>query len=406
MKQSDLAMYEHHPRPHPVELCDESVVKKVLAVRPHCTDVHRLGDVIRNTDRRIFHAGPPYRSPAEIPAPVLHSAAQATVYEGWCHSVPEAIDALRGGQILMASAQAHNLMVPLAGVLSASMAVLEISDPRLALAPVFVALNEGQVHATRLGRLDDGLLSHLRWLNGPFAAWAKQCLMSSLDLLPLLVQARLAGDDCHSRTMVGSELVATELLKRGSEPSHEIRDFLQAAPAFALNFWMGAAALAASAAEGISGASLITRAGGNGVEFGIQLAAHPGHWVCCPAQIPQGAVDAVHAGRHVVGALGDSALVDFSGLGGQSLHMAPLVAQGLASYLPSDAARRPSQVLASAGRDVSHGLGATSAFRCVDAGRGPLVLIGMIDAQGQAGRIGGGVIDVSVALFEQALKTL
>ncbi|HOE41014.1 MAG TPA: DUF1116 domain-containing protein [Rhodoferax sp.] len=399
-------MYEHHPRPHPVDLCDESAVKKVLAVRPHCTGVHRLDDVIRNTNRRIFHAGPPYRSLAEIPAPVLNSAAQAVVYEGWCHTVTEAIEAIREGQILMASAQANNLMVPLAGVLSASMAVLEISDPKLELASVFVALNEGQVHATRLGRLDDGLLPHLHWLNGLFAGWVKQCLVSPLDLLPLLVQARLAGDDCHARTVVGSEMIAAELLKRGSEPGNEIRNFLKASPAFALNFWMGATALAASVAEGLSGSSLITRAGGNGVEFGIQLAAHPGRWICCPAPIPKGMVEAVHVGRHAVGALGDSAVVDFSGLGGQSLHKAPLVAQGVELYLPSDVARRPSQVLASAGRDVSHGLGATSAFRCVEAGAGPLILIGMIDAQGQSGRIGSGVIDVSVAIFEQALKTL
>ena len=45
------------------------------------------------------------------------------------------------------------------------------------------------------------------------------------------------------------------------------------------------------------------------------------------------------------------------------------------------------------------------AARCAHLQRGPLVLLGMIDAAGEAGRIGGGVVDVPPALFAAALDT-
>lgn len=384
---------------------DVRALHRVRTLRPHALGLRRVGEVVSDSARRVFHAGPPYRAPADMPAPVLHSAAQAAVFEGWCADVAEAIAALRAGRIRSAAAQDHRLLVPLAGVLTASMAVLEIADPAAPLAPLHVALNEGQVHATRLGRVDHGLLPHLRWLNGDFADWLAQCLAAPLPLLPLLARARAEGDDCHARTVAGSALVAVELLRRGPPATDRAQTFLCESPAFALNFWMGAAALAARAAEGTTGASLITRAGGNGVEFGIQLASRPGLWVRGPAPLPRGAIEAAHATRSAIGALGDSAVVDFCGLGGQSLQRAPLVVQGVSAVLPEDALQRPARVLASAALDFGAGLGATSAARCVAAGVGPLVLIGMIDAQGQAGRIGGGVVDVPVALFERALAT-
>ena len=125
--------------------------------------------------------------------------------------------------------------------------------------------------------------------------------------------------------------------------------------------------------------------------------------MCSSAPVPRGAIDAAHGARSAVGALGDSAVVDFCGLGGQSLQFAPLVLQGVSAALPADALQRPERILACAVLELQEGLCATSALRCVEAGVGPLVLIGMIDKEGQAGRIGGGVVDVPVALFEHAL---
>jgi hypothetical protein len=382
---------------------DVCALERVVSVRPHAMGVRYVKDVVPNVGRRIFHAGPPYSSLERVPTPVLYSAAQAAVFEGWFARAEDAMAGLRSGAIELASAQDHRLMVPLSGVLTASMAVIEVADPDMSLSPIWVALNEGQSHATRLGRLDEGLVPHLRWLNANFAHWLSSCLAQPLALLPLMDNARRVGDDCHARTVMGSQLLAKTLLDRLSPAiDSPVRAFLDQSPAFALNFWMGACALSARAAEGVNGSSLVTRAGGNGVDFGIQLAGNAGVWVCVPAPVPQGLIDAAYSGCVAVGALGDSALVDFAGLGGQSVSWAPLVAQALEAGMPHDAESRPDRVLAGGRVDLTQGLHATSAASCVGAGAGPLVLIGMIDAQGRAGRIGGGLVDVPPALFQRA----
>ncbi|MGV7388985.1 hypothetical protein PJJ88_30400, partial [Mycobacterium kansasii] len=51
------------------------------------------------------------------------------------------------------------------------------------------------------------------------------------------------------------------------------------------------------------------------------------------------------AGRTAVGAIGDSAVVDVLGLGGQSLRRASTVVAALDGYLPADALDRPQQLL-------------------------------------------------------------
>lgn len=380
---------------------DRAALERVRRVRPQCVAVRRVSDVLPGVGHTVFHAGPGYSSPSQIPVPVLNSMAQACVFEGWHGHVDDAGEAIRSGAVRTCAAQGQRLLVPLAGVLTASMAVLEIADASGSVPPVFAALNEGALHATRLGRIDPGLLAHLQWLNGPFASWLAGALAEPLPLLPHLAKAREEGDDGHALTQAGSRRLAAASLGRAPTDDAGIRAFLETSAAFALNFWMGAASLAARAAEGVAGASLVTHAGGNGVDFAIQLAGLPGRWFRQAAPVPTGTVEAAWRGRVPVGALGDSAVVDFAGLGGQSLDTAPGVRAGLAAVLPADWPSRAAAVL-----EQDSPLRVTSARRCAQAGVGPLVLLGMIDSAGEAGRIGGGVVDVPAALFARALAAL
>jgi hypothetical protein len=328
--------------------------------------------------------------------------AYAVLYERWATDFNVAIDMLLRGEVQTLACQDSDLLVPLAGVLSPSMAVLEISAIESDLKPIYVAINEGQLHATRLGRRDEGLLAHLRWLNGAFANWLGGCLSSTIALLPILAQALNTGDDCHARTVEGSTLLCSLMHNPGHAEDKAARKFLEQAPAFALNLWMGAAALCLKAAEGIDGAGLVTRVGGNGTEFGIQIGGNPGVWICDAALSPLGPIDAEHIGSRAIGALGDSAVVDFLGLGGQALSSAPLVFKGLEGVLPADALHRRQFVLQAVPSEPTRP-NAVSARRCEASGVGPLVLLGMIDQSGVAGRIGGGYVQVSGSLLKRAL---
>jgi len=381
---------------------DATAAERVESVDPVLTGVPLVREVLPGLGKVVLHAGPSYVSVDHIPRPVLNSMCVASVFEGWAADFVDAEHQVLTGKIGTAAAQDHGLAVPLAGVLTASMAVLEISDVLEPERRVFAALNEGQNHATRLGRLDSWLPSHLRWLHETLPGALKSLCDPPLRLLPVIDAALREGDDCHARTVAGSTFLTEYWRSRGGRDA-SVRAFLEESPAFALSFWMGVAALGARAAIDVSGAHLVTHAGGNGHEFGIKISGRSSAWTRCAAPVPSGRIEPACEGATPVGALGDSAVIDFAGLGAQALRRAPLLRESLAAHLPKNILGRPGRVLSGVETDGPWRLRATNARRCVDAGTGPAVLIGMIDAAGSRGRIGGGVVDVPVSLFARAL---
>lgn len=383
---------------------DRLAFERIMECQPQWSGFCLVQDLLGD-NRVLLHAGPPFVSREQIPEPVMNSLCIGAVWEGWATDNAQARRMILNEDIVLQPAQDHAIVVPLAGVVSPSMRLMVVRDSNHPEARRYSVLNEGMVHCTRLGTQDPGLYAHLHWLNGELADWLEECLKQPLALLPLMRAALAEGDDCHGRTFAGSALIHQRLAAMADEPvPADINTFLQDSPAFALNLWMAASSLMLSAAEGINGASLVTRAGGNGVTFGIQLATAPGRWVTMPAPPIHGLVDPIHAGRTALGALGDSAVVDFVGLGGQVLNTATASWQALAAVLPVDALSRAEKALTAPMPELDGRMAVTCSRQVVARGAGPLVLLGMIEAKGEAGRIGGGVADIPVTLFEQALS--
>ncbi|NKX51773.1 DUF1116 domain-containing protein [Arthrobacter deserti] len=202
--------------------------------------------------RTLLHAGPPFTSRGAIPQPVRNSALQAIVFEGWATDLEQAAALFHSGAVAWEPAQDHDCLVPLAGVISPSMALHVVSDPGSGRVQ-YAVLNEGMRHCLRVGVIEPGLVEHQRWLHGPFARWLPGRLAprGPLELLPLLARSLKAGDDGHNRTMAGSALVAAELLRDDASAFRPHAEaFLAGCLPFALNLWMAAAALSLRAAAG------------------------------------------------------------------------------------------------------------------------------------------------------------
>lgn len=382
---------------------DQIAFDRVAQCRPQWTGMCLVTDVIG--DRKLLlHAGPPFQELSNIPAPVMNSLCVTAVWEGWARDYEQASQMVLQGIIDVQPAQDHDIVVPLAGVVSPSMQLMVIADANNLTRKKYSVLNEGMVHCTRLGKLDPELQSHLTWLNGELSHWIEARLTQPIDLLPVIQAALGDGDDCHGRTIVGSALIY-ELLKHVDDSliPEKVDSFLSGALALALNVWMAASSLMMAAAEGVEGASLITRAAGNGFEFGVQVAARPGQWITIQAPEVKGAVEEAHQGRTAVGAIGDSAVVDFLGLGGQVLNTATALFDAMKPFLSSDALSRPDKALAGELAALGGRRIVTCARQVVEYQGGPLVLLGMIESRGEAGRIGGGVVDVPVSFFEHVL---
>ncbi|MDS1309155.1 oxamate carbamoyltransferase subunit AllG family protein [Marinobacter xiaoshiensis] len=384
---------------------DSVAFDKVAACEPQWTGLCLVKDVLQEGSGKVLmHAGPPFGDVQRIPVPVMNSLCIGAIYEGWAADRSAAQELIMSGAVTVAAAQDHDIVVPLAGVVSPSMQLMIVNDARNPEVRKYSVFNEGMLHCTRLGVMNPELPRHLSWLNTEFADWVSKQLQQPMPLLPIISAALADGDDCHGRTMAGSALIAECLRQQSTEAVPEDIDaFLNESLAFALNVWMAACSLMMAAAEGVANSSLITRAGGNGVDFGVQVAALPGKWITAAAPVINGAIEPAHEGRTALGAIGDSAVVDFMGLGGQVLNTAEQSFANLKPYLPEDALARPAKVLSGTIAGFGNRPGATNARSATANASSPLILLGMIEALGEAGRIGGGVVDVPAAFFEKVL---
>jgi hypothetical protein len=131
--------------------------------------------------------------------------------------------------------------------------------------------------------------------------------------------------------------------------------------------------------------------GGNGVDFGLRWHGER-DWRRVPAEAPRGLRLSAARTPDVLGAVGDSAVIDACGLGGQALAAAPQLVADWAGALPADALARGPALLGTAS-------GIVEAARVVAAGVGPLVNLAMLDRDGLEGLVGRGFYEVPPALF-------
>ena len=392
--------------PPPLNPADETALDAIIAVRPVWPSLKRAGAAVDLEANTLLHAGPAFDTPADITKPIFNSACIAAVIDRLASSFAAAGEAIRNGEIMLRPAQDYRVVTPLAAVVSPSMWLHEVVDAEHPARTAFAPINGGNGPAMRLGICNDAVLAHIRWLNGPFAESLAAAHGGDTDLIALAAHGLREGDDCHGRT-----LAATAELIRQLAPAIDrdpvARRFLDDGPSFFLNLWMAACKCMFAAAVGISGSSVVTAAGGNGATSGIQVAGAPGRWHTAPATAPHGELGEMPDDR-ALGAIGDSAIVDIAGFGAMAMSYAPAQREGLGRFMPEDGLSLPELLL----RRVHPGFGdlgfrvGLCAYDVVASGRSPVISLGILDIQGTAGRLGGGIYRVPVEPFAAAVDQI
>ncbi len=309
----------------------------------------------------------------------MAAAEQAAVIGGFAKDAPTARAMLESGSLPLKPAQDHGVAVPLAMVVAPSMWCFEVGDSDSVFhSPV----SEGPPPALRFGSADPLCGVRARdWI-----AEAARTINPQLSILPdvesMMRQALREGDDCHAITRAGNERFLELLSKM---PAGLVAD-IRANPGFVLGIWMAWAAwkLHTSASE-------VVAIGGNGIEFGLRRRGET-HWVTVPSTPPTGIrFDPQHAAPPL-GAIGDSALVDVCGFGGQALNHAPALTSEWAHLLPLDAQSRGCAIIH---RD--RGVIDTDAVRAT--GVTPIINLAILDERGAAAPIGRGFYIVPRSLF-------
>ena len=116
-------------------------------------------------------------------------------------------------------------------------------------------------------------------------------------------------------------------------------------------------------------------------------------WRTTPAVPPVGKYFQPDRAANALGAIGDSAIVDISGFGGQALSSAPVLLQEWAHALPSDLQARRKRIV-----DPNSGIVDVAAIRAT--GVGPIINLAILDKDGAGSPIGRGFYVAPNTLFE------
>ncbi len=281
----------------------------------------------------ILHAGPPIAW-ERMSGPLRGAILGALVHQRRAGSLAEAERLAAAGEVRFAPCHDHNAVGPMAGVISASMPVFEVENPRYHNR-AFATINEGLGKVLRYGAHDDAVLARLRWIADELAPALRAGLELSgpVDLVGLIAQALHMGDEGHNRNKAATSLFARVFagpLTRGTrdrEAAAAALDFIAGNDHFFLNLGMAACKALLDPLASIRDASTVWAMARNGTEVGIRLSGTGGRWFCAPAPAVEGLYFPGFGPQDANPDIGDSAITETAGIGGFAIAGAPAIVQ-------------------------------------------------------------------------------
>lgn len=321
------------------------------------------------SEQILLHAGPAYGE-HDIPQPVLNAAAQAVMYEGKAATIQEAFNLIHQGVFKLSPAQDVGVVTPLAQVVSVSMPVSIIRRGELTMLAPFA---ESSAPALRFGSVVPTAISAIHHLNDIVQTEIVPTLSTKpVNIAEVIFKALSAGDECHALVSHANEA----LLEQLPHLSVSSRQLILANPNFVLPILMAASAVLLKTQ--VSG---YVAAGGNGIQFGVKLHGQSA-WQVVNAVPPAGQYFMAEP-PEALGAIGDSAVVDFAGLGGQLITLATSLSNAWESKLPQNWQKIRDQITDPVTGVVSDQLIQKNHVM-------PMVHLAILDASGEKGLIGRG----------------
>ena len=320
---------------------------------------------------------------------------------------------MRSGSIRFEPAQDHLVATPMAAVVSPSMRLIEIGDLRGGARRCYAPINgggHGGSPVPRYGRRAPECVEFLRFLNGEVAELLDDAATEPLPWLPLVDHALVGGDDTHLRHVAAHAYLIDILdARRGTKHTGtEAEAFIHEWPFFHLNFWMAAVRCLLDGASGVESSSLVTAFGGNGETFGLQVSGLPGRWFTARATPPIGRLRDGFVAADTTGALGDSAVIEAFGLGALAHRYAPQMRELHAGHRHDDLLSLPAKLLATEHPRLPRSRARVGlvARNVLAHDATPVIELGIVDRDGEAGGLGAGLYRPPTAPFEEACAAL
>jgi hypothetical protein len=396
-------------------------VRRLTTARPHWVDVARAGDVLGLGKGEFLHAGPPIEW-ADASGPLRGALLGAMVYEGLAETAEGAERIAQRGGLLLAPCHSRRAVGPMAGVVSASMPVVVLSEMQFGGA-AYCTLNEGLGKVLRYGAYGPDVIDRLRWLEQVLGPLLRDTVRhhGPVDLTTLIAQALQMGDEGHNRNRAGTSLLLREIVADLVEldaPTSDIAAavrFINGNDHFLLNFVMPAGKACADAARDIPGATMLVAMARNGTEFGVQTSGTGDAWFTAPATVPDGLYLSGFGPDDANPDIGDSTITETVGLGGFAMAAAPAIVRFVGGDV-SDAlqhtqsmyeitlAEHPMYQIPVLGfRGTPTGIDATLVVR---SGLLPVVNTGIAGRVAGVGQVGAGIVNPPMSVFVDAVNAL
>lgn len=402
---------------------NDDAVNMLINADPVWVGVDLAGNVIEGLDDyTVTHSGPPISFDEMV---MLHKRGMisACLFEGWAKTEEEALELIKSGKIKMISALDTNTVGAGTGIITKNVAMIIVKDR-----------NNGKVTATfpaegikfQGGFCGWGLYSkeiaenlyHMRdYLLPPMDEVAKN--KGGLPLKPILAESMQMGDENHTRQSAADLLfehqVLLDMAKIDDMPKQQVLDsmnYIVETPRFFHCFGQGASRAANLGNVGREYSTMVTAVCGNGVRFGIKIAALGDEWFETEAPYMTGQyTSSKFTIDDQLPWIGDSCVVECAGLGGLAAAASPIVCnlRGMTLKEAIGQTREMEKICISKNYnypipnlDFDFLPSGIDMMKVIETGICPCIHGGMFNKEG--GLIGAGMARVPMECFEKAFK--
>ncbi len=144
-----------------VESANSEAVRLMMDSEPTLVDVGAAREKISGMRKTLLHAGPPLTW-ERMSGPMRGAVIGSIIYEGWARKTAEAQAMVEAGEVELDCNNHRNAVGPMAGVISPSMPVYEVSDT--GRRSTFSNFNEGIGKVLRFGAFGPEVIERLRWI--------------------------------------------------------------------------------------------------------------------------------------------------------------------------------------------------------------------------------------------------
>ncbi|MDO4414712.1 MAG: DUF1116 domain-containing protein [Erysipelotrichaceae bacterium] len=313
-----------------VAAANQKVMDIMTNGRPVWIDVRPAIEAVPGMEKNLILVPGPTIRPEDLPIPLKTAVSGAAVHDGLAENIDEAWEMVMRGEIRIAPSQDYNCGNAASSVMSASMPVFVVEDKYSGGRGYCVPHPGSNPRVLRWGIYGDDVEENLSFIRGDYAAVLGEAVRKSggIDLIRILSKTAGMGDENHNRQPAASMALALELVPWLLDVDHPVRDRvikeIAANDRFFLHVMMAGVEAIMQSAKKVPYSTVMTGMGGNGIEFGIQVAGTGNRWYTTKAPVIKGIfLNPTTTEKDLLGYLGDSCVTEVWGLGGMSAIAGP-----------------------------------------------------------------------------------